>query len=97
MVAGIKMLGASDKSGSAEIQTKFETIDVAPGAVLTYLCWMLSLDEIVFRTALAKARSLVKRGYRPDVAVALTCAGSWEKHSERILTILRVEEETGLV
>ncbi len=60
MVAGIKMLGASDKSGSAEIQTKFETIDVAPGAVLT-------------------------------------CAGSWEKHSERILTILRVEEETGLV
>ena len=58
---------------------------------------MLSLDEIVFRTALAEARSLIERGYRSDVAVALTCSGSWAKHSERVLAVLSAEKQKGSV
>lgn len=38
---------------------------------------------------------MIERGYPSEEAVALTCAGSWAKHSERLLAIIRADEETG--
>jgi len=53
---------------------------------------MFSLDKIVFRTALAAARSLVEHGYQPDEAATLTCTGSWSVHRDKVLAILRAED-----
>lgn len=46
---------------------------------------MLTLDKIVFRLALAKARHLMKRGHVAEQAAEHACTGAWVGYRERVL------------
>ncbi len=52
---------------------------------------MLSLDEIVFRTALARARRLMRRGKVAEEAAENACTRTWAAHRERVLNALLAE------
>ncbi len=53
---------------------------------------MPTLDEIVFRLALAKARHLMKRGHVAEQAAEQTCTGAWMRYRERVLNALLAEQ-----
>ncbi len=55
---------------------------------------MLTLDKIVFRTALAKARRLMRRGKVAEEAAENACTGTWAAHRERVLKALLAERMT---
>ncbi len=52
---------------------------------------MLTLDKIVFRLALAKARQLMKRGHVAEQAAEHACTGAWVGYRERVLNALLAE------
>lgn len=57
---------------------------------------MLTLDKIVFRLALAKARHLMKRGrvaeQAAEHAAEHACTGAWVGYRERVLNALLAEQ-----
>ena len=53
---------------------------------------MLTLDKIVFRLALAKARHLMKRGRVAEQAAEHACTGAWVGYRERVLNALLAEQ-----
>ncbi len=53
---------------------------------------MLTLDKIVFRLALAKARQLMKRGHVAEQAAEHACTGAWVGYRERVLNALLAEQ-----
>ncbi len=55
---------------------------------------MLTLDKLVFRTALARARRLVRRGMVAEEAAEYACTGTWVTHRERVLEALLAERMT---
>ncbi len=55
---------------------------------------MLTLDELVFRTALARARRLMRPGMVAEEVAEYACAGTWVAHRERVLDALLAERMT---
>lgn len=52
---------------------------------------MLLLDDIVFVSALAQARRLLKQGYNAEMAAKYACPGAWKIYRERVLDTLVTE------
>jgi hypothetical protein len=55
---------------------------------------MLMLDDIVFSSALAQARRLVKQGYDAEAAADYACHGAWNVYRKRVMETL-LAEQTG--
>ncbi len=53
---------------------------------------MHKLDEIVFHSALAQARRLMKLGYAAEQAAEYACTGTWVVYRERVLNALLAEQ-----
>jgi hypothetical protein len=55
---------------------------------------MLLLDDIVFSSALAQARRLLKRGYSAEKAAKYACPGAWKIYRHRVLDRLLAEQRS---
>ncbi len=55
---------------------------------------MLTLDKLVFRTALARARRSMRRGMVAEEAAEYACTGTWVAHRKRVLDALLAERMT---
>ena len=55
---------------------------------------MPMLDDIVFSSALAQARRLLKQGYRAEKAAEYACPGAWKSYRKRVLDRLRAEQRS---
>ena len=53
---------------------------------------MHKLDEIVFLSALAQARRLMKQGHAAKQAAEHACTGAWVVYRERVLNALLAEQ-----
>jgi hypothetical protein len=55
---------------------------------------MLLLDDIVFSSALAQARRLLKQGYDAEKAAKYACRGAWKIYRKRVLDRLLAEQRS---
>ena len=55
---------------------------------------MSMLDDIVFSSALAQARRLLKQGYRAEKAAKYACPGAWKIYRKRVLNALLTEHQS---
>ncbi len=55
---------------------------------------MTMLDDIVFSSALAQARRLLKQGYAAETAADYACHGAWRVYRQRVIDTL-LAEQTG--
>ena len=53
---------------------------------------MLMLDDIVFSSALAQARRLLKQGYDAETAAEYACHGAWKVYRNRVMDTLLAEQ-----
>jgi hypothetical protein len=54
---------------------------------------MSMLDDIVFSSALAQARRLLKEGCRAEKAAKYACPGAWKIYRKRVLKALLTEQQ----
>jgi hypothetical protein len=52
------------------------------------------LDDIVFSSALARARRLLKQGYAAEKAAKNACPGAWKIYRKRVLNALLAEQQS---
>ena len=54
---------------------------------------MTTLDEIVFKSALARARRYMRNGCVAEQAAEQACVGAWELYLKRVLNALMDEQK----